>query len=81
MALTIGQRAEDRSKKSLKVEEEIFSTELNIWALRNLLKLLQGLGLERWADIDGLHWEREVNSINNKNENVSLLSGTEHVLC
>lgn len=80
MALTLGQRAEDSSKKSLKVEEEVFSTELSIWALRNLVELLQGLSLDQWADMDGLHWEGEVNSIN-KNENVSLLSGTEHVLC
>lgn len=40
MALTTGQRAEGSSKKSLKVEEEVFSTELNIWALRNLVELL-----------------------------------------
>lgn len=54
MTLTIGLR-EDNGKRSLKVEEEVFDKELNIWEVRNLVEFLQGCSLGKWAGIDGLH--------------------------
>lgn len=53
VALTIGQR-EDNDKRSLK-EEEVFSKELNIWSVRNLVELFQGLSLSKWAGVHGLN--------------------------
>lgn len=54
MTLTIGLR-EDNGKRSLKVEEEVFDKELNIWEVRNLVEFLQGCSLGKWAGIDGLY--------------------------
>lgn len=54
MALTIGWR-KDIYKTCLEVEEEVFSKQLDIWTVRTLVELVQGLNLGIWADIDGLH--------------------------
>lgn len=59
MTLTIGLR-EDNDKRSLKVEEEVFDKELNIWEVRNLAEFLQGCSLGKWAGVDGFHWERKL---------------------
>lgn len=55
MALTIGWREDNIHKTCLEVEEEIFGKQRNIWTVRNLVELVQGLSLGIWADIDGLH--------------------------
>lgn len=55
MALTIGWRKDNIHKTCLEVEEEVFSKQLDVWIVRNLVELVQGLSLGIWADIDGLH--------------------------